>query len=634
MVYLWTAPHTVQTLDSGEMVARALGPSLIHPPGFPLYMWLYHFWLLPFPAAQSFYAAALLTLLCSSLSAVLLTDLLTRSSAWHFRILCAMGILALYTSPLFWKYSLLPDAFALNNLLVVALLWAAGQTETRKRDYAVFFLFALGCANHQIFVLLLPLPVIYCILGMHRSSVWIGGILGVITLVAFYGSLFLIRFDSSVSYAALESFSDFWHHFLRKDYGGMQLTAKSTWDTGVAYRIFFWHQLELFWPILFVLSAATLFQSYRTFSGFVRSHRTENMQNAPAFIRRYLLPISVLLAVLLFVVAFLSRSNIDPYGIRYEVFGRFLLLPSLLIAFLLFFFMGVIYDRAGLWKQAMSFLIVLHAVQVFLWVYFFFPAINMSRDTVIEDFGVNVLEHAIQTAGPEKRPVVLYQGSDTIHGALLYLKVTRPEYSDVLAINPLHLRLERYRKEKTGNLLLPPLPADYSTLEVSAFADGYLPALVLANENTHSFFHYDLPTFARGASRELSLFHTPAGQALRSSPPGATFCVHCPPIQANASPGDPETTGYQVQHQVFFQYARFYLLRGLKSPDSGREDIRAAFRIAPYYAPARQAYCQFFSDRICSETMPDFKKYLLQNPFVLFPAFASSREMERSHSQL
>ena len=41
-LYLWTLPATITTYDSGELIVGPATLSIVHPPGYPLYMVLGH----------------------------------------------------------------------------------------------------------------------------------------------------------------------------------------------------------------------------------------------------------------------------------------------------------------------------------------------------------------------------------------------------------------------------------------------------------------------------------------------------------------------------------------------------------------------------------------------------------------
>lgn len=662
VIYGLSAPSTVQTLDTGEMVARSSGPYLLHPPGFPAFMWIYHMWLSLFDSDKLFSGAVWLTIAFSCASAFLLTDMFARIA-----LPMAAAILSLYLSPVFWKYGMLPDAFALNNLLLVALVYTMRNGSGTLRDFLVFLIFALGCANHQIFVFLLPLPLFYFLAGINRLQIWAAAFTGLFVLILLYGSLFLIETDHPLSFREIASFSDFWQHFTRADYGGMQLTAKSTWNLPTIYKIYFWHQLELFWPV-FLLLSITISPWFRKGgnppmiffasrygnrdsngnengkdhdNGNSEGKGSEKPSGSQRSLHAWLNPLlkgemyaSLTLSYILYLVIFFGLSNIDPYGIRYEAFSRFLLMPSILLALLLF---GLVERRTpGSPRQwnAFRFWTIPMLLQASLWVYVFYPSVDMSQDTVIEDYATNLLNHSIATARPNTKPVLLYQGSDTIHGAVLYLQATRPEYRSVLAFNPLHLRLQRYRERMSGDLNLPPLPKGFRNMGVIPFAEAYIPALVSRNQSSHSFFHYDILVFAPSTKQRLELFHTPAGQSLRPGLAGMEFCFDCPELLARSAPGSPDRSAYKPQHQFFVQYARFYLQRGLNHPEHLSRDARAAYEIAPYYAPARRVYCKLQMNGECTKEAKNPESYLLKNPFVLFPQCASSEPMERTHSQL
>jgi hypothetical protein len=59
VLYCACLPRTVQTLDTGELVAAAWKLTVAHPPGYPLFVWLQHGFMKLCPWGSVFHRAAL-----------------------------------------------------------------------------------------------------------------------------------------------------------------------------------------------------------------------------------------------------------------------------------------------------------------------------------------------------------------------------------------------------------------------------------------------------------------------------------------------------------------------------------------------------------------------------------------------
>ena len=157
LVYLWTLAPTVTLVDSGELIVAARFLGVAHPPGFPLYLMLAHFFsLVPvgniafrINLASAFFAAiasGVLALVTAELVASgahvaeekgrlskrknkpsrsgVLEDHERRSSDWMVRIAPAVGSgLLLAFSRTLWSYATIAEVYALNTLLVVTILF-------------------------------------------------------------------------------------------------------------------------------------------------------------------------------------------------------------------------------------------------------------------------------------------------------------------------------------------------------------------------------------------------------------------------------------------------------------------------------------------------------------------------------
>jgi len=237
LIYSLTLCPTVAGGDSGELTTVAYTMGIAHPPGYPLYTLLGKlFTFIPYgPVAwrMNFFSAFASMSASLGLFYCLLT--ITRNSWASFLAASLFSF-----SPLIWRYSVLAEVFALNNLLIILFLfWCCRfllqsynykKEETIRSCYMAAFFFGLGLTHHHTF-LLVSLPMgLTCLIQQRKILLR--------PKVLFFSFCFLILGLTPYLYlvvAALRmpviSWSDtstwngFWHHFFRKDYGTFRLGA-------------------------------------------------------------------------------------------------------------------------------------------------------------------------------------------------------------------------------------------------------------------------------------------------------------------------------------------------------------------------------------------------------------------------
>ena len=148
-----TAPGTVQTLDTGELVANSHLFRISHSPGYPLFTWLYGtITNIPF-SNTVFFRASFFTIILALIS---LLFLFKKNWKEFWPLLIVLG-----SSKCFWEYAILPDVFMLHIAIVSAILYfyikAPLNKASFKDDSIIIFLFALGAGNHQTIIFLAPI---------------------------------------------------------------------------------------------------------------------------------------------------------------------------------------------------------------------------------------------------------------------------------------------------------------------------------------------------------------------------------------------------------------------------------------------------------------------------------------------
>lgn len=157
IVYALTAARDFVVGDTAELAAAALTLGVAHPPGYPLLVLLGHAfsWLPVGPAA---FRVNLLAVVASAATVGIVY--LTAYRLVGDRLPAALAALLLAFNPLFWAWSLVFEAFPLNNLLAAAMVYLLVLWRERpERGWLVVaaaLIAGLGLSNHQTIVLLGP----------------------------------------------------------------------------------------------------------------------------------------------------------------------------------------------------------------------------------------------------------------------------------------------------------------------------------------------------------------------------------------------------------------------------------------------------------------------------------------------
>jgi len=163
-IYILTASRTVYGVDSGDFLAAAWVFGVAHSPGYPLYTLLLALWArIPF-GLDPIFQMNLTSAIFHSLTIGIVFLILYKLTKTYLLSLISCLILAF--TYLFWTYSLVVEAFALNDLfaafLILVALYFYEAVQKRKFKSAekllllFLFLFSLSFTHHQTIVLLIP----------------------------------------------------------------------------------------------------------------------------------------------------------------------------------------------------------------------------------------------------------------------------------------------------------------------------------------------------------------------------------------------------------------------------------------------------------------------------------------------
>jgi 4-amino-4-deoxy-L-arabinose transferase-like glycosyltransferase len=168
LLYFLTAARDIVVGDTPELITAAVTLGVPHPPGYPLFTMLGHlFSLLPFGPIP--FRVNLLAATCDALTVAVI--FFTALHLSRSRPAAAMAALILAVLPAFWKWSLVAEVFALNNLLASVLIYLLVVWHEKPHRHGVliaaFFVTGLALTNHHTIILLAP--AVYFVLWERRA---------------------------------------------------------------------------------------------------------------------------------------------------------------------------------------------------------------------------------------------------------------------------------------------------------------------------------------------------------------------------------------------------------------------------------------------------------------------------------
>ena len=189
IIYFLTLPASVQSGDTGELVTNAYYLRVSHPPGYPLWHILYHVPVKYFNLGTPFWMASLVTTLLMLISYSLLL--------FNFKKFETIGIVAvLATVTVIWRYSLLPDVFALH-VLFLTLVFLVFMKPHLLNKWWMLLAISLSIAHHHTIVFVFPL-FLYALLesGLTLKKVLQCFFFGMLSFLIYFTLLFFKLFDN------------------------------------------------------------------------------------------------------------------------------------------------------------------------------------------------------------------------------------------------------------------------------------------------------------------------------------------------------------------------------------------------------------------------------------------------------
>jgi len=558
LIYIPNMPYTVQMGDTGELVRSAFLLEVIHPPGYPLFIWLIHAVTSFLPFGSVFWRAALATSIISVITCAILF-LCLRSKPWlGFAI-----ALTLASSRIFWKFSILPDVFALHGLFVALILFLYLDARALKHQIYIPFIFLIGLSHHLTLIFLAPIIIHIGLKNIKSKMQWLLIAIGLILMMAMYASLMLLHPSNLDSWGNLDSLNAVVLHFLRHDYGTFKLVGTN--ESGSMWLILThlaMQTLKSFWVLLIV--------------GFIAFfHRASKHKNFT--FNEHIFTFSIGL----YVFVFFYLSNIELIGFKIETVERFFIFFHVLLCF--WIMLQVLKCEFSKTLKQIVFVVIVSGSAFNI--LNFYKENDFSKNTIIEDYSINLLNQST----PDKS-VILLTMTDTKYGALKYAQTILNVHPEVFIIHPRLLFFEWFLTKAVHNGLIANTEKIIETKNIVIEDDIIGPNLQKFNFLTNLDFQnaekYKIGILPLGRMLEQG-----SGINLMS---GAlpTLLFHSD-IKLIKSPENE----YDVFREIWTEYAHFNYLKALailesKQLDFAKAEFLKALDTASWYTPAQQKICE------------------------------------------
>ncbi len=348
-----TLPPTVVGGDSGDIVVAGVTGAVAHPPGYPLMTAIaaaaHRF--LPLAGEPSYRVAAA----NAALAAMAVGLVCASACCFAHPAIAATAAFIFAFGRLIWTYSVTPEVFALNNLfcaaaclafILISKAFVAGSnpdstTFSRHRLQLLACAFASGialCNQHTIILLILPIALSVFFIAppaLRTPSLCISYFGAALAGMLPYALLPLRTWqlqghlDELLSWGNQLSFSGFFLHLLRSEYGSVDLISGLTGSGFAANLMFFSY---LCWRDLTFIGAFGLI-----FLLFTLRPKKPQKASAKASIMtrdKYVLRV-LASSALLYILFFSWRANIPiDVPLLRGVVARFYMQPHVLFSIL------------------------------------------------------------------------------------------------------------------------------------------------------------------------------------------------------------------------------------------------------------------------------------------------------------
>lgn len=310
-IAIWTIylasriPAGLQLLDSSEFVAAILEKTTVHPPGYPLYLWLGQAWswaIGTFANTQT--QLALLSLFLFTLYLWTLSRQCSNALLPYFIV-----VLPILSNSTVTQYAMTSDVFLLHGLLVSCIGYHFLRKSKASHNPTLLILAGLACAAHHTVVFLAPL-FIYDLWTNFSKERLFSYLAVVLIPLILYASLLLRNTGSDISWPGFTNLSDLPAYFFRRDYGTFDLSIHAG-------------SMSFFSPLMhFLMNFGLSFLSLTLV--FIAGWSTKDQTS-----KRRLLIVAGSVGVYVLFWTIWVRPNV--YGESGEIVERFYLMPLLLL---------------------------------------------------------------------------------------------------------------------------------------------------------------------------------------------------------------------------------------------------------------------------------------------------------------
>ena len=356
-MYIFMAPVSVQSGDTGELVTNSYFLRVSHPPGYPLWTLLYHLPVKYLNFGNHFQAASIFTAFIATVAFACLGLSFNSRANWF-----CLAVIS--TTTIIWKMALLPDVFSLHLLFLSLVFISFARPEMLNRWWMIL-LVALSVAHHHTIVFVFPMFLFALFESrINQKKILICLVSGLFSL-SLYFLLMTFHPDDYGSWGSIHSISDVLHHFLRRDYGTLNLMTDK--GEGISWISFFLqHSLMDMWSLWIVIGY------------FFIKERELLKRKGPKLLILFS-------CIILYFIVF-GMQTVSLSGESEAVIERFLLQPLLLLAF------AAIYLISESRKELPKVLLLLLLINGGLNVGRNFSYLNFSNKTGIENLIKNSLK--------------------------------------------------------------------------------------------------------------------------------------------------------------------------------------------------------------------------------------------------
>jgi len=441
--------------DPTEFVIVSLTGGIAHPPGYPLLSILGRaFGALPLDPAP--FRISLVSVVAGAAATGIVAVTAVRLGAAG--LAAVSGAVAFATTPVVWRWSVVPEAFALNDLVVAAIALALVVWHQRPASatpvIAGGLLGGLALANHHTAALIAPAAAVALwqqrgALGRRPVLIALGALAFAVGLLPYAYVFAVAAAQPAWSWGPMTGAADLWRLVTRDAYGGAQLVSEAAVAGGDPLRRV-WLLLVSYWPAGLAVMAGLAVAWER--------ERWWLARTVPAFV--------------LAGPAFVAYANIDPNGpVNRVVLERFFLLPHTLTAPLVALGLtGLAGAAAERLRRPMTAPAVLGAAGALVLVLavMTYPLVDRRTDRVARGYSLDILESV------EPGTILLTNGDDSSTG-VAYLQLVEGTRRDVVHVAAPLLRADWYTRQLRARH--PGLAIPFERLGM----DGDLRRLVEAN---------------------------------------------------------------------------------------------------------------------------------------------------------